>query len=441
MTGLVLAGGGAKGAYQIGAWRALRERGIEPDLVAGTSIGALNAVLIASGDLDRATTFWHGLSTARLARTEPLLLLGVVLRLVSAVAPRAHLSQALSTRGLRMVAKYGVLMVLVLSALAVGLLRLLGLPPAWVLPFGAAIVAYGLLLFLPDVAELVNGALLSRRALAGLINPCVDWTKVAAAKPAVWVTLARAAFERRNRKLTRVIPDYVRLDHLDPSVAHACLTASMALPFGIFPRIEIGDRRYMDGGLADNIPMYPAILEGCETIYVVHLTPRPRYRGLDLLDDEQLEAAMQWIDQGRVAAGEPGIYVRNWFSRRFEIAAAMREQLITDSGILAYMEPRFDRPGDGNVQFVHVVPQRRLGRGLWGTLFFSRRKTERLMARGYEDTVATLSGERTLPPRVPDWRQRRDRRDLVVVVLVQGLLLLVGLGMLWLARYLESRRR
>jgi predicted acylesterase/phospholipase RssA len=47
--GLVLAGGGAKGAYQFGCLKAFRERQIEFDYVSGTSVGALNAVLAATG--------------------------------------------------------------------------------------------------------------------------------------------------------------------------------------------------------------------------------------------------------------------------------------------------------------------------------------------------------------------------------------------------------
>jgi NTE family protein len=44
---LVLQGGGALGAYQVGVYQALHEAGIEPDWVIGTSIGAINAAIIA----------------------------------------------------------------------------------------------------------------------------------------------------------------------------------------------------------------------------------------------------------------------------------------------------------------------------------------------------------------------------------------------------------
>ena len=51
--GLVLSGGGAKGAYQIGVWQALLDLGIAPLItgVSGTSVGAINGVLFAQGDI------------------------------------------------------------------------------------------------------------------------------------------------------------------------------------------------------------------------------------------------------------------------------------------------------------------------------------------------------------------------------------------------------
>jgi NTE family protein len=60
---LVLQGGGALGSYQAGAYQALQESGIEPDWVIGTSIGAINASLIAGNApadrLPRLREFWR----------------------------------------------------------------------------------------------------------------------------------------------------------------------------------------------------------------------------------------------------------------------------------------------------------------------------------------------------------------------------------------------
>jgi NTE family protein len=59
---LVLQGGGALGAYQVGVYQALHEAGIEPDWVIGTSIGAINAALIAGNRpehrMARLHAFW-----------------------------------------------------------------------------------------------------------------------------------------------------------------------------------------------------------------------------------------------------------------------------------------------------------------------------------------------------------------------------------------------
>jgi len=60
---LVFQGGGALGAYQAGVYQALHKAGIEPDWIIGTSIGAINASLIAGNEpenrLDRLEEFWH----------------------------------------------------------------------------------------------------------------------------------------------------------------------------------------------------------------------------------------------------------------------------------------------------------------------------------------------------------------------------------------------
>lgn len=62
--GLVLGGGGAKGAYEMGAIKALSEMGILDNLsaVAGTSIGAVNMVLLASRDMERAEKAWKNIN-------------------------------------------------------------------------------------------------------------------------------------------------------------------------------------------------------------------------------------------------------------------------------------------------------------------------------------------------------------------------------------------
>lgn len=57
--GLVLAGGGVRGAYHIGVWKALDEMGIDVCAVSGTSIGAINGALFAQGNLETAISLWE----------------------------------------------------------------------------------------------------------------------------------------------------------------------------------------------------------------------------------------------------------------------------------------------------------------------------------------------------------------------------------------------
>lgn len=59
---LILSGGGGRGAYQVGVWRRLQELGWQPDIVCGTSIGAINGALIGSGwDAHNMEQLWGSL--------------------------------------------------------------------------------------------------------------------------------------------------------------------------------------------------------------------------------------------------------------------------------------------------------------------------------------------------------------------------------------------
>lgn len=60
---LVLAGGGSRGAYQIGVWKALRELGIDFHIVTGSSVGALNGALMVQGDYEAGLKLWENISS------------------------------------------------------------------------------------------------------------------------------------------------------------------------------------------------------------------------------------------------------------------------------------------------------------------------------------------------------------------------------------------
>ncbi|MGX7201653.1 hypothetical protein BCR22_09140 [Enterococcus plantarum] len=65
-TALVLGGGGARGAYQIGVWQALEELGISVNIITGTSVGALNGALILQDDFEAAKNMWEKIETQKI---------------------------------------------------------------------------------------------------------------------------------------------------------------------------------------------------------------------------------------------------------------------------------------------------------------------------------------------------------------------------------------
>ncbi|MCI8887471.1 MAG: patatin-like phospholipase family protein [Hungatella sp.] len=72
--GLVLEGGGAKGSYQIGAWKALKEAGVSIKGVSGASVGALNGALICMDSLELAEYIWENISYSRVMDVDDFLM-------------------------------------------------------------------------------------------------------------------------------------------------------------------------------------------------------------------------------------------------------------------------------------------------------------------------------------------------------------------------------
>jgi NTE family protein len=89
-TAFVLGGGGVLGAVEVGMAKALLERGIVPDMVLGTSVGALNGALLAAGPLDgvvdRLERLWATAASGRQVYSS-----GAVTRLTRAMRTGTHL--------------------------------------------------------------------------------------------------------------------------------------------------------------------------------------------------------------------------------------------------------------------------------------------------------------------------------------------------------------
>lgn len=70
MKALVLSGGGAKGSYQIGVMKALKELKYEPEIVTGTSIGSINGALYVQGGYKVVNNFWNSMKITDLLKFE-----------------------------------------------------------------------------------------------------------------------------------------------------------------------------------------------------------------------------------------------------------------------------------------------------------------------------------------------------------------------------------
>ncbi len=68
--GLVFAGGGVKGSYQVGVWKALEELGFKFDAVVGTSIGSINSALYVMGAFETAYKLWSEITIDRIVNID-----------------------------------------------------------------------------------------------------------------------------------------------------------------------------------------------------------------------------------------------------------------------------------------------------------------------------------------------------------------------------------
>lgn len=105
---LILSGGGARGAFQVGVWKYLREINWTPDLICGTSIGAVNAAAIGSGmSVERLADIWRTHNRSEVYRLKTLHFLRSALRgkplksLLDAAPLRAMLTRNLNIEALR----------------------------------------------------------------------------------------------------------------------------------------------------------------------------------------------------------------------------------------------------------------------------------------------------------------------------------------------------
>lgn len=287
--GLVLSGGGAKGAYQAGVLRALTEEGVAATHVAGASIGALNGALVAAAPTQQAAVehlqqLWNALAqqsplqadasaAQRLAQSVP----AYVTLLVSfgmtpaALRPLMALLAALRPLG-----------PLALKAAPVARLaaRLPSLPAAW---------REALLSHLPLLEKLLPGpdavtGWLSNQPVKALLDEYLPAGGLPARVP-LYVSLyptEDTALDLMKLACAEMglsqTPDshFVHVQALPADEQKKALMASAALPLLFTPQ-AVNGQLYSDGGqggwaaLQGNTPIEPLLQAGCRAVVVTHL--------------------------------------------------------------------------------------------------------------------------------------------------------------------------
>jgi len=232
--GLVLTGGGAKGAYQAGALSYLSEFGLEPQIVAGTSIGALNgAVLSSHSSFDQGVRRLNELWT-RLGQA-PILCPNT-----SAFLHTANFAAQTFGPTLReWMLDFSIQLGLLKDCTAI---------------YDPAPIEQ-LLRIAVNPAQLRRGTELWVTVFPSLKIPGLryDWL----------IDLIRARTGTEAHWLCAQ-------DCTDDSTLYNLLLASAAIPLA-FPSREINGQFYVDGGLADNVPVRALVARGCKYVIVIHL--------------------------------------------------------------------------------------------------------------------------------------------------------------------------
>ncbi|MCX7885604.1 MAG: patatin-like phospholipase family protein [Caloramator sp.] len=196
---LVLGGGGAKGAYEIGVWQALKELNIPINMVCGTSVGALNGAIIVQGDFELAKDLWTSISFESVVKVEKEL---------------ASVEEKIGLKDRMML-----------------------------------------------IREAVSGGGFDISPLRQLLNDIIDEKKIRKST----IDFGLVTFSITDFKPVKVfkenIPEGKLVDYL---LASACFPA--------FKPLEIDNKKYIDGGVYDNIPVSLAIERGAKKIIAVDVS-------------------------------------------------------------------------------------------------------------------------------------------------------------------------
>ena len=206
--GLVLAGGGGKGAYELGVWKALDELKLTKYITvfSGTSIGAFNSVLFAMNDMKKADELWEEVTMDKLVPISKSELI------------KRGIGLYIGGKNLQLAKKF---------------------------------LNY----------KLEHGAIANDGAIE-VVEKYLDFNKIKENNKICYAACT---------KLSDFSAKYFKINDFDEETGKKIVLASASLP-SIYDCTEVLGEKYIDGGIADNIPIQPVYGENCNIIIVVLLS-------------------------------------------------------------------------------------------------------------------------------------------------------------------------
>ncbi len=395
---LVLQGGGALGAYQAGAYAALAEAELHPDWVAGISIGAVNAALIAGNTprerVDKLRRFWELVTLSSLwsiasSAVESVRDLvhqaGVAAASLSATNLALLSGNAASGDGQRALWEHAA--------------------TNTASPFGADLCA-------PRgdaaraVAKQLSAALAQVRGAAGFFRPRLPgpWLAQPGTPEATSYydtaplkeTLERLVdFDRLNAGETRfsvgavnvATGNFVYFDNTTHRIGPEHIMASGALPPG-FPAVEIEGEHYWDGGLVSNTPLRWVLESGVPRDTLAFQVDLWSARGImprTMAEVAMRQKEIQYSSRTR-ANSDHFKHVQKFRNALSTVLQRLPEDL-RDSPDVALLSPVANRKVYNIIQLIYRSKQYE---GDSKDYEFSRTSMEEHWRAGYHDTIRTL---------------------------------------------------
>lgn len=345
-TALVLQGGGALGAYQAGAYEGLSEAGYEPGWLAGISIGAINAAIIAGNKpedrLPRLRAFWEQVTSA-FPWPAPVFR-GTARRIFNALSAEASV--------------------------------------AWGAPgfFGPR---------LPWAVPLLDGApgtlsLYDTAPLRNTLERLVDFDRINSG-------MVRLSLGAVNVKLG----NFVYFDNTETRITVDHVMASGALPPG-FPPVCIDGEHYWDGGLVSNTPLTQILDKGAKQDTLVFQVDLFSARGelpRDLLEIEMRRKQITYSSRTRLNTDQ--------FREKHVLRQAivkLFEHLSPEVKQTEEMQRLRDLGADHQFSIVHLIYRRQAYEGQTLDYEFSRASMEEHWRTGLNDARRTLQRPLWLDP-------------------------------------------